>query len=264
MIDVDTSTANLLSQTMTTDTAEPGRQATEAGTWTDERLRDRFTLLWHRCALPSASFGARAAWSSLECRYAESHRHYHDKRHLAHCLSEFDLAIERIVRPDQVEMAIWFHDIINEPGRSDNEALSAELFRDLAGPGMSVSFVGEVVDLILVTTHLQEPIDPDHRILCDIDLSSLGCPWESYLRDTGYLRAEFGGSDQEYWRSKRAFLESMLCRPRIFVTDFFYDRYERLARENLRKLLGLIDEWEVAGGEGGADVPALRTSGFGG
>ncbi|WP_373509590.1 hypothetical protein [Thiocapsa sp.] len=244
--------------------ADSVRQASDVDTWTEEQLRDRFTHLWCRCVLPSSSCHAIVAWRSLEGRYAESHRHYHDKRHLAHCLSEFDLALERIARPDQVEMAIWFHDIINEPGRPDNEALSAELFRDLAGPGMSASFVGEVVDLILVTTHLQEPIDPDHRILCDIDLSSLGCHWESYLRDTGYLRAEFGGSDQEYCRSKRAFLESMLRRPRIFVTDFFYDRYERSARENLRKLLTLIDEWEVSGGEGGADVPALRTSGFGG
>jgi predicted metal-dependent HD superfamily phosphohydrolase len=263
-MDVDMSTAGFLSQTTMTATADGVRQASEAGTWTDEQLHDRFTRLWRRCALPSSSIDACAAWSSLEGRYAESHRHYHDKRHLAHCLSEFDLAVERIVRPDQVEMAIWFHDIINEPGRSDNESLSAELFRDLAGSGMPASFVGEVVDLILVTTHRQEPIDPDHRILCDIDLSSLGCPWECYLRDTGYLRAEFGGSDQEYCRSKRAFLESMLRRPRIFVTDFFYARYERSARENLRRLLGLIDEWEVSGGEGGTDVPALRTSGFGG
>ncbi|MFB1486629.1 MULTISPECIES: hypothetical protein [unclassified Thiocapsa] len=175
-------------------------------------------------------------------------------------MSEFDLAVERIVRRDQVEMAIWFHDIINEPGGSDNEALSAELFRSLAGGRIPASFIAEVVDLILVTTHRQEQSDPDHRFLCDIDLASLGCPWECYLRDTGHLRAEFRGSDQDYCRIKRVFLESMLRRPRIFSTDFFYSRYEQLARENLRRFLGLIDVWEAADSDG-LNVPLLRTSG---
>jgi predicted metal-dependent HD superfamily phosphohydrolase len=255
------SKAGLLSQTTTTATAGGVRQASDEGAWTDEHLRNRFTRLWRRCALPESSCDPETAWSSLDGRYAESHRHYHDKRHLAHCLSEFDLAAELIVQPEQVEMAIWFHDIINEPGRSDNEALSAELFRDLAGGSMADAFIADVVDLILITTHRQEPVDPDQRILCDIDLASLGCPWECYLRDTGHLRAEFRGSDQEYCRIKRVFLESMLRRPRIFVTDFFYARYEHLARDNLRRFLDLIDVWEAAGSDG-RKVPLLRTSGI--
>ena len=125
---MDMSAAGLLSQTMTTGTAENGRKVLNAGKWTDEQLHVRFTQLWRRCAPPRSSCDPGIAWSSLDGRYAESHRHYHDKRHLAHCLSEFDLAVERIVRPDLVEMAIWFHDIINEPGRSDNEARSASSF----------------------------------------------------------------------------------------------------------------------------------------
>jgi predicted metal-dependent HD superfamily phosphohydrolase len=254
------STGGFLSQTMTTGNADGVRQASDTLNWSDEELRDRFTQLWRRCVLPSCSCDPSAAWGSLEGRYAESHRHYHDKRHLAHCLYEFDLAVEQIGRPDQVEMAIWFHDIINEPGRSDNEALSAELFHDLARGSIPASFIAEVVDLILVTTHRQVPIGRDHRILCDIDLASLGCPWECYLRDTGHLRAEFRGSDQDYCRIKRVFLESMLGRPRIFLTDFFYRRYEQLARENLRRFLGLIDVWEAAGSNG-LKVPLLRTSG---
>jgi predicted metal-dependent HD superfamily phosphohydrolase len=255
------STAGLSSQTTTTAPADGVRPSSDAGAWSGPRLRERFTRLWRRCALPGASSDPTAAWGSLERRYAESHRHYHDKRHLAHCLCEFDLAVEQIVRPSQVEMAIWFHDIINEPGRSDNERRSAELFRDLARGRMAESFVDEVVDLILVTTHRQEPSGLDQMTLCDIDLASLGCPWECYLRDTGHLRAEFRGSDQDYCRIKRVFLESMLDRPRIFLTDFFYRRYEQLARENLRRFLALIDVWEAADSDSGK-VPVLRTSGI--
>jgi predicted metal-dependent HD superfamily phosphohydrolase len=226
----------------------------------DEELRDRFMGLWRRCLRPDADPDGNDPWAILERRYDESHRHYHDKRHLAHCLMEFDLALDRMLNPDQVEMAIWFHDVINQPGHPDNEALSAELFRGLAEAVMPAQFVSAVVDLILVTRHREPPSNPDHQILCDIDLASLGCPWECYLRDTGYLRAEFRGSDQDYCQSKRAFLEAMLRRPRIFLTDFFHDRYERLARENLRTFLGLIDEWEASGIGDEVRIPALRTS----
>lgn len=230
---------------------------------TDAQLCDRLRRLWLRCLAPTADRDASAAWTAVASRYGERHRRYHDKRHLAHCLSQFDLVVDQLVRPDEVEMAIWFHDIVNEPGRPDNEALSAELFRDLAGSAMPDAFVAAVVDLIRVTTHTESPVDPDHRILCDIDLASLGCPWECYLRDTGDLRAEFRGSDQEYCTSKRAFLTAMLNRPRIFMTDFFHDRYEHAARENLEKLLGLIDAWEGSGRGDDVAVPPLRTSGMG-
>jgi predicted metal-dependent HD superfamily phosphohydrolase len=61
-------------------------------------------------------------WSALEARYGEAHRHYHDKEHLAHCPDQLDLATRAMDHPDRVEMAIWFHDIVNDPGREDNEA----------------------------------------------------------------------------------------------------------------------------------------------
>jgi predicted metal-dependent HD superfamily phosphohydrolase len=250
----------LSKQSMTINTAEDAGAYPKPSLLRGDELRDRFMGLWRRCGGPAVDLNANDAWGILEARYEEPHRYYHDKRHLAHCLKEFDLALDRMRYPDQVEMAIWFHDVINQPGHPDNEARSAELFRGLAEPVMSARFVPAVVALILVTTHRESPSDPDHKILCDIDLASLGYPWESYLRDTGHLRAEFRGSDQDYCRSKRAFLEAMLGRPRIFLTDFFYDRYERHARENLRTFLDLIEEWEASGIGDEVRIPALRTS----
>jgi predicted metal-dependent HD superfamily phosphohydrolase len=34
----------------------------------------------------------------------------------------------------------------------------------------------------------------------------------------------------------------MLARPRIFLTDFFNARYERQARDNIARLLDLLDQ----------------------
>lgn len=223
---------------------------TSAGTLLrDNMLRERFIRLWQHCLLPGARDKAAAVWQELSDRYGEAHRHYHDEGHLAHCLGQLDLAACEIGRPGQVEMAIWFHDAINDPGATDNEARSARLFREQAAGAMAADFVAAVEDLILVTTHDHEPDDLDHRFMCDIDLASFGCPWECFMRDSENLRAEFPGPDEAYILGKRAFLESLLARPQIFSTDFFRSRFEEQARANIRGLLSLIGSergWNAA------------------
>lgn len=207
----------------------------------DSLLRARFTALWQRNLLRGAVSDTVAVWSKLERRYSEPHRFYHDRQHLAHCLEQLDLANGLIDEPDQVEMAIWFHDIINDPGDAENERRSAEYFHRLAVGVMDQSLIDRVGALILVTTHRQAPSDPDQQFICDIDLASFGCPWECFLRDSSAVKAEFSGTEEEYYRGKKAFLRAMLARPRIFLTDFFNERYEQQARENIHRLLELIE-----------------------
>jgi len=206
----------------------------------DSLLEERFTALWRRCLLPGASSDARAIWSLLVQHYSEPHRFYHDREHLAHCLDELDLAATLVAHPDQVEMAIWFHDVINEPGANDNEQRSADFFRGLGGTLFDTEFANAVTDLILVTTHREAPSIPDQCFICDIDLASFGCPWECFLRDSSAVKAEFSGTEEEYYRGKEAFLRAMLDRSRIFLTDFFNRRYEQQARENIGRLLDMM------------------------
>jgi predicted metal-dependent HD superfamily phosphohydrolase len=208
----------------------------------DSLLEARFAKLWGRCLLPGCVDNATSVLQGLSDRYTEPHRHYHDSGHLAHCLEQLDLAAGSLSAPDEVEMAIWFHDVINEPGQKDNEARSAEYFREAADGKMPADFIDRVVDLILVTTHRDAPLDADQRFICDIDLASFGCPWECFMRDTNAVKAEFTGSIEDYYRGKKAFLEQMLRRPRIFLTDFFNSRYEQQSRENIRRLLDLVEQ----------------------
>lgn len=207
----------------------------------DETMKRRFVGLWRQCLLDDAVDDGDLIWARLERRYREPHRRYHDPNHLAHCLAEFDAARAHIDRPDAVETAIWFHDVINEPRSRDNEQLSADYFRDKASGVMAPAFIDAVVDLILATTHDEPPTEPDRQFICDIDLSSFGCPWECFVRDSARVKAEFPGTDAEYYRGKSAFMQGMLARPRIFLSDFFHDRYERQARENVALLLQDIE-----------------------
>lgn len=207
----------------------------------DSMLRERFTTLWQRCCVACSAHDTETAWSKIERHYSEPHRYYHDRHHLAHCLEQLDLAGSLINHPDAVEMAIWFHDIINEPGATDNERRSAGYFRDLADGRMDTAFIDSVVELILVTTHSRVPPDLDQQFICDIDLASFGCPWECFMRDSTAVKAEFPGTEEEYYRGKTAFLQTMLARPKIFLTGFFNEHYEQQARENIQRLLALIE-----------------------
>jgi predicted metal-dependent HD superfamily phosphohydrolase len=208
----------------------------------DALLQQRFLDLWQRAALPGTASNPELVWRELAHHYAEPHRHYHTKAHLAHCLEQLDLAGERIRHPDQVEMAIWFHDVIHRPGQTDNERRSAALFCRRAAGVMDADFITEVVELILITTHTERADDPDRQFICDIDLSSFGCPWECFLRNSDAVKAEFALPDEEFYPGERAFLGALLARPRIFLTDFFHQRYEQQARDNIVRLLELIDQ----------------------
>ena len=205
-------------------------------------LQERFLDLWNRCLLPGSKSHAAGIWPSLAARYSESHRHYHGLNHLVHCLEQFDLAKDLINEPNEVEMAILFHDVINDPGNRNNEKESADYFRAGADGQLDPQLIDHVADMILATTHCTSPSTDDQRFLCDIDLASFGCPWECYLRDSLDIEAEFNGTKEEFEHGKVAFLQSLLKRPRIFLTDFFNQRYEAQGRENITRMLGMVGQ----------------------
>jgi predicted metal-dependent HD superfamily phosphohydrolase len=207
--------------------------------------KERFIHLWRRCLTPGAQIDVCGIWWRIQAGYGEPNRCYHGNSHLLHSLAQFDLAIGRMERPDEVEIAIWFHDVIVEPDRKDNEQRSAELFRGVAAGALDSDVVDRVTDLILVTTHFAPPHTEDQRLMCDIDLSSFGRSWDGFLEDSAAVKAEFRGAEADYLRGKRAFLQSLLQRPRIFQTDFFHGRYEERARDNIERFIRLLEEQQT-------------------
>ncbi len=193
-------------------------------------MRARFLALWSRAG------GSRAeeVYAALTCRYAEPARCYHTLQHVRRCLRDLDWAYDVVPNADAdvVELALWCHDVIYTPGARDNESRSAEWFRQYAGPGMAAT--ERVTRLILDTSHTRSPSDTAGCFAVDIDLAVLGYPRAWFRRDAVHLRAERPDLDAlSYDSAERAFLGTILARPRIYLTEPFYNRYEARARRNL-------------------------------
>ena len=200
--------------------------------------RKRFEALWSR----RIGAGAGAVFDQLDTLYREPHRRYHTAAHIEHCLRQFDFAADWMDESDVVEMALWFHDAIYDVPGKENELRSAELFAARADGRGSEQFRSEVHRLIMATTHRAPPETLDESFIVDIDLSSFGLPWEEFLRDSRAVRAEFPHvSDAEFYPKQKKFLESLVARPEFCFTEFFRDRHEARARENIERLCARLE-----------------------
>ncbi|HWH31768.1 MAG TPA: hypothetical protein VNU01_03770 [Egibacteraceae bacterium] len=208
----------------------------------EEELRDR----WLRLLAPLGVSEAQAApvLDDLWRRYGEPGRAYHTIAHVRHVLEVVDFlrGREPVDDPIAIELAVWFHDAVYEPGGQRNEERSAALAAEtLLGWGLAAERVAHVVDLVHVTAaHL--PGDADGRVLADADLAVLASPPDAYELYRRGVRVEYAHLDDGAWRAGRAaFLRGMLAREAIFSTPTFRGQAERVARANLSAELERLD-----------------------
>jgi predicted metal-dependent HD superfamily phosphohydrolase len=197
--------------------------------------RRRFEQLWRDCADSIDSDWLGACYEEVHARYTESHRRYHSAGHIAHCLQQFDAASGLLDDANAVELAVWYHDVVYDIGAIDNEARSAEMFLRHASGQLSEDMSATVHELIMVTMHLCSlPATSDQSYLVDIDLSSFGLPRERFLRDSVNVREEFPHiPDAEFYTKQKKFLLELLGRKHFFFTEFFRNRHEVAACENI-------------------------------
>jgi predicted metal-dependent HD superfamily phosphohydrolase len=179
---------------------------------------------------------------TLEHAHAEPHRHYHDPRHLRECLALWARWRDQCQHPGEVALALWFHDAVYEPRRSDNEARSAAwAVRSLARAGLAREALQRVHDLIMATRHDAPAAGGDALLLVDIDLAILGSPparFDSYERD---VRKEYGWVPGFRYRRKRAaVLKGFLGRVPLYRCAPAVELLEAQARINLSAALGRL------------------------
>ena len=171
-------------------------------------------------------------------RYSESHRYYHTIDHVKACLCHLD-SVENIANRRDVEIALWFHDVIYDSFKKDNEEQSA-IF---AGSALNVlreskQIIDSVKHLVILTKHPSDPKELHEKYLIDIDLSILGSTEDVYGDYEHWIRKEYSKvPSMLYRRGRKKVLRSFLDQTKIYTTELFSDKYEANARINLENAL---------------------------
>lgn len=176
--------------------------------------------------------------------WGETHRRYHDLKHLRECLDRWAEWQHLAEQPGEVALALWYHDAVYNPRSTDNELRSAAwAARAMTEAGADVGAVQRVHDLVMATSHNAPATSRDAELVLDIDLATLGAEaerFEAYDRD---VRKEYAWVPGFlYRRKRREVLQSFLDRPRIYATDVAYDELEASARRNLAAALSRLDQ----------------------
>ena len=198
-------------------------------------LPTRFTT-W--CLHHGASENAASAlWTRLSTLYTEAHRHYHHLGHIESSLAEFDATGSN---HSLIEGAIWFHDVIYDPQRGDNEVASVAWFLDATSSWLDPQHATAITRLIEATDFRLPPSDdPESRLMVDIDLAILSASPEAYKDYCQAIRQEYAHVSDEAFRAGRAkVMAGFLERP-IYRTEWFIGREAR-ARENIARELGRL------------------------
>ena len=201
-----------------------------------EDLRSRF----HRAAVAA---GARPAndevFQDLVRRYSEPHRHYHTLTHIKACLTWLDCFYSLAANPEEVELALWFHDAVYAPGEHGNERLSAELAREQLGALRVDAAAAMRVARYIEETEHHCAADGDSGLVIDLDLAILGAPAEDFDRFEDQIRREYAHVSEATFRVGRCqVLQAFLSRALIYNLPKIREKLEAPARANLARRIG--------------------------
>ncbi len=207
----------------------------------DDGWRDQFV----QCVCPPGEPGlADATFAEVMSRYREPHRRYHGSDHVFSVLRRITeiashewphLSSEGLREAlTDVYLAAWYHDVVYDPKRADNEDRSANLAaQHLSRLGFTPIHIAKVVDLVMMTQG-HRPVNEEQAIFADADLWTLGGSAEDYRRHGRLIREEFAHvSDINWIRGRSAAMATFLDRPTIFSTAFGLANREAQAQINV-------------------------------
>ncbi|MEP3890375.1 MAG: hypothetical protein ABJN69_07895 [Hellea sp.] len=191
---------------------------------------------WRRL-MTACGFPANDAMHDLliAC-YSEKHRFYHSLDHIDACFRHFDAVIETAIYPNEIELALWFHDVIYKPFSATNEEDSAELAKAfLLENKAAADMIDRVYDLIILTKDHAAPQMQDAKLMLDIDLSILGAAPHIYAQFEKDVRQEYKRVPSFIFKKKRKeILRTFIQRPQLYNSSYFYERLEAQAKRNLK------------------------------
>lgn len=206
---------------------------------------DYLSARWHRLTAPLVPDAARreTEFQALAAAYQAPTRHYHTLQHVEHLLKRVEAT--KLRDSTVVQLAVWFHDVVYNALKSDNESRSAaQALAFLKESTLEPARQQRVAFLIERTadhTQPQPPHDTDLLYFLDADLSILGAPEAEYRAYAQHIRQEYRlVPDLIYRPGRRKVLAKMLAAPVLYHTPALHAELEAGARRNLRDELAKL------------------------
>lgn len=181
-------------------------------------------------------------WNEIETRYSEKSRHYHDLLHLENMFTELEDVKGNISDFTGISFSVFYHDIIYDATSKSNEEKSAATAeKRLAELHLSKDDISVISEQIIATkSHLLSDHN-DTNYLLDADLSVLGKDFKTYMEYTRNIRKEYSiYPDFLYKPGRKKVLKHFLELESIFKTEYFKEKYEVQAKENIEAELRLL------------------------
>lgn len=174
-------------------------------------------------------------WNEIEINYSNTSRTYHTLTHLENLFEQLNEVKSHINDWDTILFTMFYHDIVYNPSRNDNEEQSAEVARkQLQSLSVPQEMISKCIQQIIATKSHSISPDNDTNIFTDADLSILGQDWEVYSEYSKQIRKEYSiYSDSEYNLGRKNVIKHFLDMENIFKSDIFRVKYENPARRNL-------------------------------
>ncbi|MDJ0751923.1 MAG: hypothetical protein QNJ45_00280 [Ardenticatenaceae bacterium] len=159
---------------------------------------------------------------------------YHNLTHIEQTISFAQRWAHLVEHIDLVFLALWFHDIVYDPQKTDNEERSAQLLIEWLRPTpIDADMLKQAAALIMATKH-HHPQNAAEGLTVDADLAILGMPADHYRLYAQAIRQEYSWvPDSAYQIGRRDVLKRFLDRSRLYFHDPIATQLETTARKNL-------------------------------
>ena len=186
---------------------------------------------------------ANGLWTEIEKSYSNKRRYYHNLIHLDNLLIQLFKIKNKLQDWDTILFSLYYHDLIYKITQSDNEEQSALLAaKRMYLIGVPSDKIEKCKLQIIATKTHDQSFESDTNYFTDADLSILGQNWETYSFYSYSVRKEYTlFPDFVYKPGRKKVLNHFLAMNRIFKTEFFYDLFEKQAKQNLQNELYLLN-----------------------
>jgi len=181
-------------------------------------------------------------WTNIEKNYSSKKRQYHTLQHLDNLLVQIAEIKGEIQNWDVILFTLYYHDVVYNSLKSDNEEKSAKFAEQQM---KKISVPSDMIELckkqILATKSHSKSTDSDTNYFIDVDLSIFGQDWETYSLYYKNVRKEYSiYPDFVYNPARKKVLNQFLSMNRIFKTEWFYNKFETQAKDNLINELKIL------------------------